>query len=76
MTDERYTWGVAFWFWQTDVITKPDYKTKFGVSTRALNGGLECSEDSAAAKKRYSNYRAVAAALQLQPIGEDGCYST
>lgn len=50
----------------------------FGVTTRAINGGLECDNpgNHAIARKRFGMYNKVRAAFGLKGDGkEQGCYN-
>ena len=51
---------------------------KFGVTTRAINGGLECDRSAghSIAKKRFQMYSRIRAAFSLQGPGDErGCYN-
>ncbi|MFI6998272.1 chitinase [Nocardia sp. NPDC050175] len=75
-SDEYIAWAVSFWYWHTSVASAPNYGRGFGVTTKAINGVLECAGgDSTKAKKRYEIYTKVAAALGETPLGPEGCYS-
>jgi predicted chitinase len=79
-TDEDTAWATAFWFWKTNVGKLIDVKNgRFGASTKAINGGIECNpggKNLDAAKKRYNIYKNVLAQFgdNKDPI-ENGCYS-
>jgi predicted chitinase len=78
-TDEQIAWDTAFWFWKVNVQNKPGVSQgRFGETTKAINGGLECGAggNQAAARKRYAMYGKVRAAFGLQGPGiENGCYN-
>ncbi|WP_052280453.1 chitinase [Nocardia vulneris] len=76
--DEDIAWQTAFWFWKTQVTTADGYGTAFGVSTKVLNGGIECvrPDGSHAARQRYEIYGLVRSALELPGPGDErGCYN-
>lgn len=50
----------------------------FGVTTKAINGGLECDNSAGhpVAQKRYANYNKIRTAFGLKGAGvERGCYN-
>jgi predicted chitinase len=76
--DENAAWDTAFWFWKTNVHFAPGVQEgRFGASTRAINGNLEC--DGAyqeTARHRYDMYKSIRRAFGLQGDGdESGCYN-
>jgi hypothetical protein len=79
-TDEDTAWATAFWFWKTNVGKLEDVKNgRFGASTKAINGALECYPGGTnvdAAKKRYNIYKKILIAFGVSeaPV-ENGCYN-
>jgi hypothetical protein len=76
--DDKISWGCSFWFWKVNVRTNPEVSKnfKFGVSTKLLNGKLECNgENVDEAKDRYQIYVLTLKAFNIdeEPI-EEGCY--
>ncbi len=76
--DEQTAWNAAFWFWKVSVHSEPGVaEGRFGVTTRAINGALEC--DGAyqeTARHRYEMYKVVRSAYGLAGDGiEGGCYN-
>lgn len=67
---------VSIWFWNTNVATKPGIKTQFGLTTKAINGALECKGSNVAqSKKRYAIYKALCKEMKItKPASESGCY--
>ena len=58
-TNDEYSWGVSFWFWDTNVHSAPGVQQgQFGAATNAINGALECKAKSnpTAVAKRNDNY--------------------
>ena len=76
--DDKVSWGCSFWYWKMNVRTNSEVSKdfKFGVSTKLLNGKLECNgENLDEAKNRYEIYKSILNAFNIedQPI-EEGCY--
>jgi len=76
--DENTAWNTAYWFWQINVHWRDGVaQGRFGVTTRAINGGLECDgahQDTA--RHRYNMYKTVRRAFGLQGDGDErGCYN-
>ncbi|KAK6090032.1 hypothetical protein P3W45_000920 [Vairimorpha bombi] len=68
---------VSNWYWKSRVETAPGVSDfKFGATTKAINGALECTGSNIEqSKKRYEFYKAVAGALGVTDLAsEDGCY--
>jgi predicted chitinase len=58
-TNDEYSWGVSFWFWDANVHSAPGVQQgQFGAATNAINGPLECKQKSnpTAVQKRNANY--------------------
>lgn len=67
------------WFWKNRVENQPGVKggKKFGLTTKAINGPLECSGGGnvTSAKKRYSVYKILCEEMGIKDIAsEGGCY--
>ena len=61
------------WFFETNVT---DETGKFGLTTKAINGPLECSSGSSTtAKHRYEIFVALASAVGMTGYSESGCYN-
>jgi predicted chitinase len=76
--DEQVAWDTAFWFWKTRVHSQAGVaEGKFGVTVRAINGGLECDgAHKDQARRRFAMYGQVRAAFGLQGNGDErGCYN-
>lgn len=76
--DESVAWLTAFWYWNTIVgLNQGVQKGEFGVSTKLINGAIECSNRiHSAAKKRFELYRKVLIALNILEVPiEKGCYN-
>jgi len=76
--DENTAWNTAFWFWQVNVHWRDGVaQGRFGVTTRAINGGLECDgahQDTA--RHRFQMYRTVRRVFGLPGDGDEtGCYN-
>ena len=76
-TDKRIAMLVSTWFWNARV--KPRLAganaNKFGVTTKAINGG-ECTKFPQRAKNRWNIYVKVASALNIaSKAKENGCYN-
>ncbi|KAJ1983395.1 hypothetical protein H4R34_001309 [Dimargaris verticillata] len=75
-SDEETAVGVGMHYWKTRVHTQPGVaEGKFGVTTNAINGKLECGgPNSATAAKRFEIYKKVLAAFQLNNTPDpSGC---
>ncbi|KAJ1969351.1 hypothetical protein H4R35_006163 [Dimargaris xerosporica] len=75
-SDEETAVGVGMHYWKTRVHNQPGVSEgKFGVTTNAINGKLECGgPNSATAAKRFEIYKKVLAAFQLnQTPDPSGC---
>jgi len=74
--DDRIAWQTAFWFWGDRVHNKQGVQQgQFGASTKAINGGIECSSPgNAQAAARFRLYGNVRRAFGLQGAGDpSGC---
>ncbi|XP_055356204.1 uncharacterized protein LOC129601429 [Paramacrobiotus metropolitanus] len=77
-TNDKIAWDTTFWFWGNRVHDKAGVaEGKFGVTTRAINGGYEC--DGAyqhKARRRFAMYTKI---LNIFVPGEtpieSGCYN-
>ncbi|XP_046398677.1 endochitinase At2g43620-like [Ischnura elegans] len=69
---------VSVWYWRTKVRRQLGSKFDcFGLTTKAINGAIECSNGyNETAAKRYQYYLKVADALGIQnKASERGCYN-
>ena len=76
-TNDDIAWAVSFWFWKTNVHSLPGVSDgEFGVTTKAINGALECSGSNYdTAKKRFEIYKIVLTAFNIdEEANENGCY--
>lgn len=68
---------VSTWYWDTRVLTAAGVKDKkqFGLTTKAINGALECGKGSnPQAEKRYTIYKAIAKAMGITNLAANtGC---
>jgi len=67
----------SFWFWDTNVSKAPGVsEKKFGATTKAINGALECKGSNVdKSKKRYAIYKNVAKEMGITKLAsESGCY--
>lgn len=74
--DDAIAWRTAFWFWNARVHDREGVQQgRFGASTRAINGGIECSSPgNQQAQKRFQLYGRVRAAFGLSGAGDpSGC---
>ncbi|KAJ6641749.1 Basic endochitinase C, partial [Pseudolycoriella hygida] len=78
-SDENLAWDTALWFWKANVHSQPGVADGlFGVTTKAINGGLECGggQNVATAHIRFAKYVNVRAAFRLNGAGDErGCYN-
>jgi predicted chitinase len=75
--DEAIAWATAFYYWKTRVHTAPGVKEgKFGATTKAINGALECGAPNDKAKKRFANYSKILTTWGISDKpDETGCYN-
>ncbi|KAI5150454.1 hypothetical protein ENBRE01_1506 [Enteropsectra breve] len=70
---------VSVWFWTANVQDQPGVKdkTKFGASTKAINGKLECNgQNVSKSKDRYKIYQSFVKEMNIsKPASESGCYN-
>ncbi|KAM0680528.1 hypothetical protein GINT2_001216 [Glugoides intestinalis] len=71
---------VSEWYWDTRVLTAPGVKDKkeFGLTTKAINGELECKNNSniEKSKKRYALYLSISKKMGIKNVAsESGCYT-
>lgn len=73
---DPYAMDSAAWFFETIVS---DTTGQFGLTTKAINGDIECSAESedgnATARKRYDVFVAIANAAGMGGYSENGCYN-
>ena len=60
------------WFFEA-VVT--DRSGRFGLTTRDINGALECFSGSTIARQRYDVFVAIATAVGMTGYSEGGCYN-
>ncbi|CAL8138892.1 unnamed protein product [Orchesella dallaii] len=76
---EELAWDTAFYFWKVNVHSQPGVaEGRFGVTTNAINGNLECrGEYVDVARRRFEMYKSVRNAFGLDPNAADerGCYN-
>jgi len=70
----------AIWYWDTVVMATDGVKDKklFGLTTKAINGPIECKvgPGSEKSKRRYKLYKAISRAMGLTEVAaEGGCYT-
>jgi hypothetical protein len=77
--DDNIAMATALWFWSKNVHSVAT-SGEFGATTRAINGGLECtpSGDTNKAKKRWYRFNECLRAAGESNLGkkESGCYAT
>lgn len=69
--------GTSIWFWEKKVMSNKEATSKFGLTTKAINGALECGKGKTpTATKRWENYQKIAKALNVTKLAsESGCYN-
>jgi len=68
-----YAMDSAAWFFETIVSDKSG---QFGLTTKAINGAIECSGGQTdKARKRYQIFVAIANRVGLTGYSESGCYN-
>jgi len=76
--DVYIAWQTSMWYWASRVHNAPGVQDgRFGASTRAINGDLECDGDfQHVARKRFEMYNIVRSAFNLGGNGDErGCYN-
>jgi len=76
--NDGIAWDTAFWFWKKNVHSAPGVaQGNFGATTKAINGGLECSgPNKDRARKRFELYKKVLSAFGVNEAAkETGCYN-
>lgn len=67
--DARTSMDVSVWFWQKNVRNRGGpSQNNFGLTTKAINGGIESSSSHPSAVKRYKHYRAIASAWGINNV--------
>ncbi|XP_014289628.1 uncharacterized protein [Halyomorpha halys] len=77
-SDEDVAFITAGWYWKTNVGSIPGVKNgRFGESTRAINGTLECNgQNEDKSRKRFEYYRTVFNVFGCSGTpNECGCYN-
>jgi hypothetical protein len=69
--DDNLAMAVSLWFWSENVHNVAT-NGEFGATTRAINGGLECSpsEDTSKAKKHWHLFNECLQAVGEQNLGQ------
>lgn len=74
--NDEISWATALCFWKTKVsVSDGVQRGEFGVSTKAINGAIECPGRADVARKRFEIYKKCLARFRVdeQP-NESGCY--
>ncbi|KAI9226637.1 MAG: lysozyme-like domain-containing protein [Piptocephalis tieghemiana] len=73
--DDKISWGVSAWYWKAKVH-KDALTGKFGLTTKDINGDIECSGgENANALKRFKIYESLYKAFGLPGKPDpSGCY--
>ncbi|XP_043503233.1 acidic endochitinase SP2-like [Polistes fuscatus] len=68
---------VSSWYWRDRVRPKAGNMRKFGLTTKAINGALECRGLNVdQSKNRYRIYKAIARATGVENLASEcGCYN-
>lgn len=68
---------VSVWYWEARVRPVLGGRNQFGLTTKAINGPIECSRGwNATAAKRYKIYLGVAQTLGVRNLASEcGCYN-
>lgn len=76
-TNTKYSVDVSTWYWETRVRPVLGNSNQFGLTTKAINGGIECSGGpNERAQKRYAFYQKIADVMKIQNKAvENGCYN-
>jgi predicted chitinase len=76
--DPNIGMDVSIWFWEKNVAHMPGVhdKSKFGASTRAINGAVECQgANIEQSKRRYRIYKELCKEMGITKMAsEEGCY--
>jgi len=74
--NEDVNWATAFWFWGKNVHNNGGASGKFGATTNAINGNLECrGGPNDKANRRFQIYGKVRQAFGLPGAGDaSGCW--
>lgn len=65
----------SLWYWDTNVHPRVGDCKNFGVTTKAINGALECGSPNERAHHRYEIYQKVARTMGVDVASERGCYN-
>nr|ALV66647.1 putative endochitinase 2 [Melittobia sp. EOM-2016] len=76
-SNTRYAVFVSTWYWEARVRPVLGDSYKFGLTTKAINGAIECSGGwNERAVNRYRCYQKVADVMKIQHrAAENGCYN-
>ncbi|XP_015189952.1 PREDICTED: acidic endochitinase SP2-like [Polistes dominula] len=68
---------ISMWYWKTKVRPVAGDMSKFGLTTKAINGALECrGQNVDKSKNRYRIYKALARELGIRNMSSEcGCYN-
>ncbi|KAI4495990.1 hypothetical protein M0802_008205 [Mischocyttarus mexicanus] len=68
---------VSSWYWMSRVRPMAGNMRQFGLTTKAINGALECrGQNVDKSKRRYNIYKKLANAVGIRnPSSEGGCYN-
>lgn len=76
--DIKLSAKVSIWYWKTRVMEYPGVKDKklFGLTTKSINGVLECNgQNIEKSKRRYILYKSIAKYMGIVNLAEEGgCY--
>ncbi|XP_058795552.1 uncharacterized protein LOC131666711 [Phymastichus coffea] len=73
----KYCVQVSTWYWETRVRPVLGKSNKFGLTTKAINGAIECSGGwNERAANRYKVYLKIAEVMKIKDKAvENGCYN-
>ncbi|OAG29557.1 hypothetical protein NEDG_00690 [Nematocida displodere] len=76
-SDKSIAAATSIWFWNTNVMTSKAPLTQFGLTTKAINGSIECGKGQQPAPvNRWQNYQKIAKVLGVTNLAsESGCYN-
>lgn len=68
---------VSSWYWRSRVRPMAGNMSQFGLTTKAINGALECrGQNVDKSKNRYRIYKAIARATGVRNLSSEcGCYN-
>ncbi|KAI5189311.1 hypothetical protein NECID01_0506 [Nematocida sp. AWRm77] len=76
-SDKTVAAETSIWYWNKKVMTSKAPLSQFGLSTKAINGPIECGKGpNSQAQQRWSNYQKIAKILGVTKLAaESGCYN-